>query len=182
MALFIDYEKNEMEIIVPNSEASINAQHKGIADRTVGSYYMSEKKDECIKFFNNFNCNIFVDIQACLINSKKIYDRLEEYNLKMHFKQNLYPQKAAIDTLEWMLNTSKDIFYPFPTPGINEKNKYLKFDNSNDLVELIKTLVLGDLFSIIIKKIGEDGYILYVRESPEFENIISNNGIVKWND
>ena len=40
MALLL--KEDRIEITVPNSEASICAQHEGIKDRTVGSYYMSD--------------------------------------------------------------------------------------------------------------------------------------------
>ena len=40
MALLL--KEDRIEISIPNSEASICAQHEGIKDRSVGSYYMSD--------------------------------------------------------------------------------------------------------------------------------------------
>ena len=52
MALLL--KEDRIEITVPNSEASICAQHEGIKDRTVGSYYMSDIYENVKEFLNDF--------------------------------------------------------------------------------------------------------------------------------
>lgn len=43
-----------------------------------------------------------------------------------------------------------------------------------------KTLILGDLCSLFIKKIGRDGYVIYMDKSPNFNEILNSNRILKW--
>ena len=52
--MIFDDDNNIIRIDVPNSEANINAQHWGIKDREVGSYYMSDNSLKCINFFSDF--------------------------------------------------------------------------------------------------------------------------------
>ena len=54
MAMIFDDDNNIIRIDVPNSEANINAQHWGIKDREVGSYYMSDNSLKCINFLSDF--------------------------------------------------------------------------------------------------------------------------------
>ena len=59
MALLL--KDDRIEISIPNSEASICAQHEGIKDRTVGSYYMSDIYENVKSFLNDFEGNYYID-------------------------------------------------------------------------------------------------------------------------
>ena len=50
--------KDYIEITIPNSEASIDAQHVGIKDRSVGSYYMSDAPGRCAFLFKQSHWNV----------------------------------------------------------------------------------------------------------------------------
>ena len=54
MALEFRDDINMLVIHIPNSEASVDAQHNGGKDTTVGSYYMSEMQPEVHEFLNDF--------------------------------------------------------------------------------------------------------------------------------
>ena len=69
MALII-YD-NRIEISIPNSEAMICAQHVGIKDRTVGSYYMSESAGDVIAFLNNLKGEFYIDFYRTIQNPKQ---------------------------------------------------------------------------------------------------------------
>lgn len=180
MSMIINYEKKQIEFIIPNSEAHVNAQHNGIIDRSVGSYYMSEKGDECIEFLNHFDAEFFIDILICYNNGLTLYNKLKDLNCSKLFKQELLPQKSALETLEWMIKQDDNFYYKIPIPTINENNKYLKLDNSNDVVDLIKTLILGDLTKIIIKKIGSNGFVIFFNAIDNIDDLIKSNKVLKW--
>lgn len=60
MAMFLDETNNLLRFDIPNSEASIDAQHFGIKDRTVGQYYMSEQYEICNGFLENLEGDIIL--------------------------------------------------------------------------------------------------------------------------
>lgn len=179
MAMVFDDDNNIIRIDVPNSEANINAQHWGIKDREVGSYYMSENSLKCINFLSNFIGEYYIDIPLCVKNAEAILNVLKDKNYQCAFKFNLNPQNSAVEALKW--STKNDgYFYKMQAPSVNDQQKYLKLDNSDDVVALFKTLVLGDLTSIFIKRIGENGYVFYLDKCPNFDEKIENNIVLKW--
>lgn len=179
MAMYFDYEKNIIRIDVPNSEANIDSQHCGIKDRTVGSYYMSECYDQCLDFLSYFKGEYLIDLELSIRNAKIILNELSEKNYQNAFKSKLVPQFNMLEALEWLAN-EEGYFYKMNPPSVNQNQKYLKLDNDDAAVTSFKTLVLGDLVSIYIRKIGDNGYIFYLDKSPNYENILQNNIILKW--
>lgn len=179
MSMFFDYENNIIRIDVPNSEANIDSQHCGIKDRTVGSYYMSENYEECAKFLDNFNGEYFIDLTISIRNANIILNELKDKNYQNAFKGKLIAQFKTLEALEWLINT-EGYFHRMKAPFINDNQKYLKLDNDDIVVSSFKSLVLGDLVSIVIKKIGKDGFIFYLEKSPNYESILKNNTILKW--
>ncbi len=180
MSMEIDFEKQELVFTIPNSESPMEAQHKGIADRTVGSFYMSDRYQECFLFLNQFNGDFFVDIPLCVTQATKLLKTLKENNLEESFKNRLIPQFDAIEALKWYINGEKCKFYRILAPTVNNQKKYLKFDNMDEVYKLLKTLLLGDLTKLIIKKIGANGFIIYVDIIDDFEEKIANKTISKW--
>ena len=61
-----------------------------------------------------------------------------------------------------------------------EQKKYLKFDNSDQVYKLFKTFLLGDLTKLIIKKIGDNGFMIYVDECDDFDSKLENGTVSKW--
>ena len=178
MALEFKNEINMMIIHIPNSEASVDAQHNGGKDTTVGSYYMSELQPEVHEFLNDFDGDFYIDLPLVVRNAKKIYNELKDKSLNNAFKKNLIPQKNAIEFMEWLIENEGPLF-KMPNPSVNENNKYLKFDNLNQTVETFRTLCLGELCDICIQRLGVNGYVIYMQESPKYNDII-NTTIYKW--
>lgn len=176
----IEFKDNERMLIIhiPNSEASVDAQHNGGKDTTVGSYYMSEMQPQVFEFLNDFDGEYYIDFSIVLANSKKVINELLENGLQDAFKQKLEPQKSAIEFVEWYIANNSPL-YKMPNPSVNENNKYLKFDNLNQLVETLRTLCLGELCEICIKRIGKNGYIIYNQKSNKYYDLI-NETIYKW--
>lgn len=178
MAIEFKDDEELLVIHIPNSEASVDAQHNGGKDTTVGSYYMSEMQPRVFEFLNNFDGDYYIDFSIVLDTSKKIVKDLLDKGLEDAFKQKLEPQKSAIEFVEWYIANNSPLF-KMPNPSVNENNKYLKFDNMNQLVETLRTLCLGELCDICIKKIGVNGYIIYNQISNKYYDIISEK-IYKW--
>lgn len=178
MALEFKENSNMLVIHIPNSEASVDAQHNGGKDTTVGSYYMSEMQPEVHEFLNEFEGDFYIDLVLVVRNAKTIFNELIDKNLENAFKKKLIPQKNAIEFLEWLINNEGPLF-KIPNPTVNENNKYLKFDNLNQAIETFRALCLGELCDICIQKIGINGYILYMDKSPRYYDLI-NKTAYKW--
>ena len=179
MSMIINQELNYLRFDVPNSEANLNAQHYGCKPRTVGAYYMSENSEACREFLSQMQGRYFFDVNLCLKNAQEVISFLKKNNYVDAYRDRLIPQEKQIEALQWFIS-SGEYFYEISAPIINENAKYLKLDNNDSFVTGIKTLILGDLCSLYFKKIGTDGYILYLDRSPKFDEIIENNTILKW--
>ena len=179
MSMIINYDLEYLRFDVPNSEANLNAQHYGGKPRTVGAYYMSECSDACREFLSDLKGKYYIDINLCLKNAQEIITFLKNNNYADAYRDKLIPQEKQIEALQWFLS-SGEYFYEIAAPTINENAKYLKIDNADDFIAGIKTLVLGDLCSLFFKKIGSDGYVIYLDKNPKFNEIIENNTILKW--
>lgn len=161
MAMTICEEDNTLRFDIPNSEASIEAQHNGIKDRTVGQYYMSDNFGGCSELFSDFDGEFYLDILLSITKAKKIIDLLHTKNFDGAFKDKLVPQINQLQAFEWMLSQSEDCFHRFKAPTVNDQQKYLKLDPEDSIITAFKTLLLGDLCSAIFKCI-ERKWIHYV--------------------
>ena len=179
MSMIFDENEKVLRFDVPNSEASIEAQHFGIVDRTVGSYYMSENCDCCKSFLNQFNGEYYIDISLSKRKVERIIRDLKEKGYDKAFKRSLIPQFDILKMFDLMLE-SGDFYYKMKAPSINENGKYLKLDNEDSVVGYFRSLILGDLCSLFIKKIGFNGFMFYIDNSPTFNQKIISNEILKW--
>lgn len=179
MAMFFDEINNILRFDVPNSEAAIEAQHCGIKDRTVGQYYMSDRYEFCNDFLSNLEGEYYIDLVLSVRNAKTIVNKLIDLNYKKAFKQGLIPQQTVIEAMTWVINNG-EYFYKMKSPTINDKKKYLKLDNEDEMVLSLKTLIIGDLCSLYIKKIGKNGFVFYLDKNPKFDELLKQNEVLKW--
>lgn len=168
MALLL--KEDRIEISIPNSEASICAQHEGIKDRTVGSYYMSEVYQDVKSFLNDFEGNYYIDLTKTFYNMNKLYAEIEQKDKINLFKSCLMDQYAIIDELEEIISSNRDTLVKIPNPSVNDNMKYLKFDKSNKYVKMFEDLLLGDLTMITIKKISNNCFVLYGSYLEEYKS------------
>lgn len=178
MSLIVDNVNNLIRIDVPNSEAKCIAQHNGIKDREVGAYYMSENYIECFNFLFELKGEYYIDLPLSIMNARTILLDLKKY--KTSFKFELSPQERHIEALNSLLCNHENYFYQIKAPSINEQKKYLKLDNENPIVESFRSLIIGDLTSIFIKKFGSSGFLIYLDKSPLFHNKINDNTVLNW--
>ena len=156
MALY--FLKDKIEIIIPNSEASIIAQHIGIKDRTVGSYYMSENYSGVKKFFNRFRGKVYLDLLRTKQNLEGMLNYIVEENKNYLFKSNIIEQLTLINEID---SNKKNDYYEMKMPIINDNKKYMKFIREDNNVRLFEDLLLGDLTKIVIKKLNYDTFVIY---------------------
>lgn len=169
MALY--FFDNKIEFIIPNSEASVIAQHIGIKDRTVGAYYMSDNYNGVKEFLNNFNGKIYLDLLRTKITSEKIFNYIIEEDKAKLIKSNLVEQLTIINEIENMSNSLVEI----DMPTVNENQKYLKFNRENNYVKMFQDLLIGDVTKIIVKRMNTDTYLVYGEVVDNFEYLIDIN-------
>lgn len=180
MSMIIDLNKNELVFVIPNSEAPIKAQHKGIVDRSVGSFYMSDNYEQCLEFLNGFNGDFYFDIHLTLKNANRYLQILVDNDLASAFKNNLNPQFSSISALEWYMKSESLSYYKIDPPTVNSNKKYLKLNNEDYVYSLLKNFLLGDLTKLVIKKIGSNGFMLYVDTIDDFDQKIKNKIVDGW--
>lgn len=185
MGMNIDREKNILIFDIPNSEAKIEAQHKGIKDREVGMYYLSGMREESFIFFNKFEGNFFADVGLSLLNAKILLNKLKNNNLSESFKNNLIPQTGIVESLERYLIKEKDFFHKMKTPSFSKdsknRNKYFKLDLENDAITSnIITLCLGELTSLNFRKFGDDCFVMFLNFVGGLDKLINDGSIKKW--
>ncbi len=173
MALLL--KDDRIEISIPNSEASICAQHEGIKDRTVGSYYMSDIYENVRTFLNDFNGEFYIDFAKTYYNMNKLYEEIEKMEKISLFKSSLMDQYAILDEIYEIINSNRETLIKIPSPSVNENIKYLKFDRANKYVKMFEDLLLGDLTSITIKKISDNCYIIYGSYLDEYKTKLDYN-------
>ena len=173
MALLL--KEDRIEITVPNSEASICAQHEGIKDRTVGSYYMSDIYENVKEFLNDFEGFYYIDLTKTYYNMNKLYSEIETKEKINLFKSCLIDQYAIMDEIEDLINSNRETLVKIPNPTVNDNMKYIKFDRTNKYVKMFEDLLLGDLSMIKIKKISSDCFVIHGSYLEEYKTKLDYN-------
>ncbi len=173
MALLL--KEDRIEIMIPNSEASICAQHHGIKDRTVGSYYMSDIYENIKSFLNDFTGFYYIDFSKTYYNMDILYNYIGNNEKVDLFKSCLLDQYSIMDEIDEMLKFNKETLIKIPNPSVNDQMKYLKFDRSDKYVKMFEDLLLGDVTCITIRKIDNDSFVLYGSYLQEYKEKIDSN-------
>lgn len=176
MSMYIDHDV--LIINVPNSEANLSAQFKGIKDRTVGQYYMSEMQDEILLFLNNLEGNFFIDFLRTKYYLENYVEYLKDNGFEDCLKSKLKPQIAAIESINWIDSVGKSL-HKIAAPSINTNKKYLKLDNADNFIRIFKDLVIGDLITINIKKISFDVFLIYLKNNEKKTKCLCLEGNLK---
>lgn len=149
---------NNIEIIIPNSEASIKAQHVGIKDRTVGSFYVSEYDDLVQNYLNDYNGEFYIDMFKTYMNMNVLYDCIIKMNLSNLFKDNLMNQLLICSELE--KDNQYVGYYKVDSPILTETRKYLKFNKNNKYMSCFLDMLIGDLTKIVFIK-NDNIFVIY---------------------
>ncbi len=164
---------DRIEITIPNSEASVNAQHVGIKDRTVGSYYMSEAPGDVRRFLNDLEGSFYIDYARTVTNLEKVYDYIEDEDKQDLFKSGLMDQYMVISEIEErkLLNS----YIKVDCLQINENAKYLKFVRTDERIRLFQSLLLGDLTVLVIQKLDDNCFMIFGRADDNYQYRIDSD-------
>lgn len=165
---------NQMIFSIPNSEAILNVQRISDKQRTVGSYYLSNLADESEAFLNDLVGNFYVDLNASYLCCVNFYNELIE-NCKKTYNEELFYLKQALDDIKWSSckNPSSLFFETYP-PVIIESRKYLKFPDQRTEMGIFRTLCLGDISEIVIEKLSNDAFRVFVRPKKEARSAVTS--------
>lgn len=179
MSIIID--NDNFVIHVPNSEASIKAQHVGIKDRSVGQYYLSEKAMLVNSFFNNMSGSFYIDFLRTRENLNPLLNRIIDLNMQNVFKSKLVDQKNSMKSLKWILD-SENGFHKIDFPVITASSKYLKFNTVDEYYLVFRDMCLGDFVDIKIVRLSKDCFVMYAYDNGKFDIMYENGELEKWLD
>ena len=161
-------------VTIPNSEAVVKNQLKGIEDRTVGMFYTNDngaRKEEIMDFFNNFNDSNIYQINILKTKEYSKYVTKHIFPLEDKFKYGLSNYKENILTFK---NSNSD-YIKINSISLSENNnsRYLKFDRNDDISNKFYNILLGDISTLVITKIDEFTFELFpsIQISSILENI-----------
>ena len=165
--------KNQsITILVPASEVFPHCRlidTKAKKDSDVTGYYTDDnqlKKQRIIDFFSKFENPFF--ISSSFLRAYKNQVELIKFKIKNLYKNNFDSFDKNIDYF-----TNNDIEIPRMKFG-GETNRYLKFENSNEIIKRFKELVFEDLTSIIIEK-EDNRFLVYLVINPDYKVNTSND-------
>jgi hypothetical protein len=166
MALVIN--DNEIVIHIPNSEANICAQKNGIKDRSVSSYYLSERRDELLSFLNYCSADFYFDGAKTIRNMKPLYELIIREGKRDSFKKHLLAQYEALMEIEYK-NLDDDYL---KIESVELSDKYMKiFKEDNE--KTFQNLLLGDMTKLVIKKLSNNTFMIYGDVEDNIQDIIS---------
>lgn len=158
MSMILDKEKNNIKVLIPNSEATISAQIKNIKDSEVTGFYTNDKED-LKKSIVEFLAKDYEYI-VCVNDVLKMIDELNNY--KNDFGYIYKDSMASIDeSYEYFKgNASKYLRIPkMYYSGVD--NRYFKFENQDPVVKKLRTILYGDITGFnIIRNDNEKYYII----------------------
>ena len=160
-------------ILVPASEVFPQCRlvdSKAKKDSDVTGYYTDDnqsKKQKIVDFFNNFDNPFFISFS--FLKAYKNQVELIKYKIKNLYKNNFESFDKNIDFF-----TNVDIEIPKMKFG-GETNRYLKFENSDEIIKRFKELIFEDLTSIIIEK-EDTRFLVYLVINPDYKLINDNLG------
>lgn len=163
-------------VTIPNSEAVIKNQLKGIEDRTVGMFYTNDngaKKEEILEFFNDFSKDNVYKIDV----SKTIeYSKYVTKHIVQHEKQFKYGLDNYRENMEYFKNLDNN-YVNIESLELSENNnsRYLKFSRSDDVSKKFYGVLLGDVSALVITKTNKT-FILY--PTIQISCLIGNSNVV----
>lgn len=175
MSTTINEKNGTVVIIPPNSEAVNEAQRFGSKPRTVGSYYVSNKAEEVTKFLNFFRGNYLIDIAFSYKNCLPFFKEMIA-NCRGFYKDGLESLKKTLDFIDYLfkVNQEESLFVEATEFGLTESKKYLKISGSSTYVRHFKQMILGDVIEIVIKKVSDYLFVVFLRPREEVVDLASN--------
>lgn len=169
-----EIKQNCIIFIIPNSEASIKVQRKTNKIRTVGSYYLSNRADEAEIFLNRLAGHFYVDLSASYLLCKDFYTKLIQ-NCSSLYLNDLFYLDSALKDIEWGIkNNPEMLFSKIIPPSIIQSRKYLKFQDQSAIFGVFNMLCIGDLCEIVIEKLSQNTFRIFVRPRKIPTSVLDN--------
>lgn len=181
MSTTVDRDNNLIIITPPNTEAILESQRFGAVDREVGSFYASHKEAEISEFFGHFSKNYIIDVGLSYYRCKPLFEKLIA-NCSNAYKNNLETLKRNLTLLGNMINNdTRYSMFTEATIFLTSSSKYLRIDGEGLLFDVYKSMILGDIIEIVIRKINSFAYVIYLRPREDIENWVNDvNMLLEW--
>ena len=180
--IFDDKKRNQMIIIPPNSEAKIACQRLGTKERTVGSFYISNQAEKTTRFLKNFRGKYVINLPLSFFLCHNLCEKITA-NCSALYRDSLRKYKKTFAFLNAYIQAGRyeDLFFSGTNLSLTDSYKYLRIDGSSNVVEWFKNMILGEITEIVIEKLDDDLYTIFLRPHGDVENWLDNVGLLnKW--
>lgn len=179
---FDDKQPNQMIILPPNSEARTSCQRFGPKARSVGSFYVSNLADKTMHFLKNFRGKYVINLALSFFLCHNLYEKITA-NCSALYRDGLkkYKQTFAVVNAYLQAGQYDELFFSGTNLSLTDSYKYLRIDGSSNVVERFKTMILGEITEIVIEKLDDDLYTIFLRPHKDVENWLDDVGLLnKW--
>ena len=181
-AFFDDKIPNQMIILPPNSEAKINCQRFGAKERCVGSFYVSNLADKTMHFLKNFRGKYVIDLPLSFFLCHNLYEKITA-NCAALYRDGLKKYRETFALINAYIQAGRydELLFSETNLSLTDSYKYLKIDGSSNAVKWFKNMILGEITEIVIEKLDDDLYTIFLRPHTDVENWLDNVGLLnKW--
>jgi len=171
-----------MIIVPPNSEAVNDAQRFGMVERSVGSYYVSNKSAQVISFLSGFKGHFLIDLAFSYEKCRSLFASLIT-NCSGFYRNGLTKLKSTLSVLQANLDSKREDALYFSPDEINltESFKYLHISGQSTYMRYFKEMILGDVVEIVIKQVSTMLFVIYLRPHGNIESWVSSGELFgKW--
>ena len=179
---FHESDASIITIIPPNSEVGMDWQRFGNRPRTVGGYYVSRKGEEVKTFLYDFYGSYSIDLLKSYFLCKELYENLIQ-NCSGYYCDGLRNLKQTINYINALLADRKEAELVFEAHlSLTDSGKYLHIDNINDnSINLFKKMILGDIIEIVIKKVNDKAFTIYLRPRKGVTSYLADSSLFgRW--
>jgi hypothetical protein len=176
MATFFNFSNPELMVIVPpNSEAINDAQRFGVEERSVGSYYVSNKSKQVISFLSGFKGQYLIDVAWSYKSCLTLYESLIS-NCNSFYRNGLEKLKSTLAIIKANIDSQREdaLFISPDEVALTESMKYLRISGQSPYMKYFKEMILGDVIEIVIKRVTQSLYVIYLRPHKDVENWVSS--------
>lgn len=183
MATFFDKEHPDLMCIVPpNSEAVNDAQRFGMIERSVGSYYVSNKPDEVASFLSGFRGQYLIDLAYSYSRCLPLYQALLT-NCACYYRNGLSKLNCALQIIKANLDSKREdaLFFSPDEINLTLSKKYLHIKGNSAYMKYFKEMILGDVIEIVFKRVSSLLFVIYLRPRGDVENWVASRELFgKW--
>ena len=183
MSTYFDEKKSDCMFVCPaNTDAIIECQRFGCADRTTGSFYLSGFAQRALEFLDNLQATYLVDVGLSYFLCEDLFRNLIA-NCSNLYKSKLAVLKNKLAFLKNILSSLEDdVFFANVSISFTGSNKYLHIDSRKvPYTDYFKYMILGEVTEIVIKKVSSLVYVIYLRPRSDVSKWTATDDLLlKW--